>query len=91
MRQDQTQTEAQTVPAAGRLQYPHFPPDVYLQGPITRQSWSLRQHQGPRAILNAVERLANTYGPDCGRARQDLSIAEAQLRDCQARLGKPFL
>jgi hypothetical protein len=50
-----------------------------------------REHQGPRAVLNAVERLADAYGSECDRVRQDLSIAEAQLRDYQARVGKPFL
>jgi Helicase conserved C-terminal domain len=75
----------------GLVLHPHFPPDVYLQGAITRQSGSLREHQGPRAILNAVEHLAGSYGPDCDCVRQDLSIAEAQLRDYQARIGKPFL
>jgi hypothetical protein len=34
--------------------------------------------------------LAGGYGPDCVRVRQDLAIAESQLRDYQARLGKPF-
>ena len=38
-----------------------------------------------------MERLANAYAPDCERVRQDLSIAEAQLRDYQASIGKPFL
>jgi len=75
----------------GLVLHPQLPPDVYLQGAMTRQSGSLREHQGPRAILNAVERLATSYGPDCDRVRQDLSIAEAQLRDYQARIGKPFL
>jgi hypothetical protein len=50
-----------------------------------------REHQGPRAVLNALERLSGGYGSDCDRVRQDLAIAEAQLRDYQARLGKPFL
>jgi hypothetical protein len=49
-----------------------------------------REHQGPRAVLNALERLANGYGSDCERVRQDLGIAESQLRDYQARLGTPF-
>jgi len=75
----------------GLVLHPQFPPDVYLQGAITRQSGSLREHQGPRAVLNAVERLATTYAPDCDRVQQDLCIAEAQLRDYQARIGKPFL
>jgi hypothetical protein len=68
---------------------PHFGPDVYLEGATTVQS-SLREHQGPRAVLNAVERLATTYGPECSRVRQDLAIAESQLRDYQVRLGEPF-
>jgi N12 class adenine-specific DNA methylase len=70
--------------------HPQFPPDVYLEGSTTRQTSLSREHQGPRAVLNALERLANAYGSDCDRVRQDLSIAEAQLRDYQARLGKPF-
>jgi hypothetical protein len=41
-------------------------------------------------VLNALERLASGYGPECVRVRQELSIAESQLRDYQARLGKPF-
>jgi len=69
---------------------PHFGPEAYLEGAI-RQTWSLREHQGPRAVLNAVDRLASAYGPECTRVRQDLAIAESQLRDYQARLGKPFL
>jgi hypothetical protein len=40
--------------------------------------------------LNAVERLANAYGSECERVRQDLAIAESQLRDYQARVGNPF-
>ena len=49
-----------------------------------------REHHGPRAVLNALDRLAGGYEPRCDTARQDLAIAEAQLRDYQARLGKPF-
>jgi hypothetical protein len=67
-----------------------FPPDVYLEGSMTRQTALSREHQGPRAVLNAVDRLASNYGTECVRVQQDLSIAEAQLRDYQARLGKPF-
>jgi N12 class adenine-specific DNA methylase len=70
---------------------PHFPPDVYLEGAARRQSMLSREHHGPRAVLNAVERLVNAYGSECTRVRQDLAIAESQLRDYQARLGKPFL
>ncbi len=74
----------------GLVLHPQFPPDVYLEGAITRQSGLSRDHQGPRAVLNNLERLANGYGSECVRVRQDLTIAESQLRDYQARLGKPF-
>jgi hypothetical protein len=69
---------------------PDFPPDVYLEGETTRSAMLSREHQGPRAVLNALERLASEYGSECNRVRQDRAIAEAQLRDNRARLGKPF-
>jgi hypothetical protein len=74
----------------GLVLHAEFPPEVYLEGAISRQSGLSREHQGPRAVLNALERLAG-YGPECHRIRQDLAIAESQLRDYQARLGAPFL
>ena len=74
----------------GLVLHEQAPPDVYLEGAITRQSSLSKEHQGPRAVLNALERLA-TYGPECDRIRQDLAIAESQLRDYQARLDAPFL
>ena len=75
----------------GVVLHTHFPPEVYLEGSATRQTMLSREHQGPRAVLNALERLAGGYGADCERVRQDLAIAQSQLRDYQARLGKPFL
>ena len=74
----------------GIVLHEQAPPDVYLEGAITRQSALSPEHQGPRAVLNALERLA-TYGPECDRIRQDLAIAESQLRDYQARLGATFV
>jgi len=74
----------------GLVLHPQFPPDVYLEGAISRQSGLSRDHQGPRAVLNALERIATGYAAETVRARQDLSIAESQLRDYQARLGQPF-
>jgi hypothetical protein len=74
----------------GMVLHPQFSPDVYLEGALTRQTGLSREHQGPRAVLNALERLAGGYGPESVRTRQDLAIAEAQLRDYQARLGQAF-
>jgi len=74
----------------GMILHPQFSPDVFLEGAITRLSTLSRDHQGPRAVLNALERLATGYGSECVRVRQDLAIAESQLRDYRERLGKPF-
>ena len=75
----------------GLLRYPEFPAEVYLEGTVTRRSGLSRDHQGPRAVLNALERMAGSYGTECERIRKDLALAESQLRDYQARLGVPFL
>jgi hypothetical protein len=75
----------------GLILYPQFAAEVYLQGAARRHSGFLREHQGPRAVFNAIERLAGSYETECARLRQDLAIAESQLRDYQACLGKPFL
>ncbi len=75
----------------GMVLNPQWAPEVYLEGETTRHDTLSRDHHGPRAILNALERLVGAYGSECLRCQQDLSIAEAQLRDYQARLGKPFL
>ena len=69
---------------------PQWPPEVYLQGEATRQDSLSRDHHGPRAVLNSLERIANGYSSECARVRQNLAIAEAQLRDHQARFGTPF-
>lgn len=69
---------------------PHFPPSVFVEGKCFRQTSLSREHQGPRAVLNALERLAGSYASECDRVRHDLGIAESQLRDYQARLGQAF-
>jgi hypothetical protein len=74
----------------GLILHPQFPPELYLEGTMTRLSGLSREHHGPRAILNALERLAGSYGSECAFVRKDLNIAESQLRDYQACLGLPF-
>jgi N12 class adenine-specific DNA methylase len=74
----------------GVVLHPQYTPEVYLEGATVRQDTLSRQHQGPRAVLNALERLGSGYEREIARGRQDLAIAEGQLRDYQARLGNPF-
>jgi N12 class adenine-specific DNA methylase len=69
---------------------PEFPPNVYLEGETNRHSILSRDHQGPRAILNALERLASEYRHERSRVLENIAIAEAQLRDYRARLGTSF-
>ncbi len=75
----------------GIVLHPQFTPEVYLEGVTTRQSMLAKEHHGPRAMLNSLERLANGYNSQCETTQQDLTIAEGQLRDYQARIGTPFL
>jgi len=75
----------------GMVLHEHFASEVYLEGATTRQASLSREHHGPRAVLNALDRLAGSYGEQTDKARQDLALAQRQLRDYEARLGKPFL
>lgn len=75
----------------GLVLCPHFPPEVYLEGAATRTDRLTRGTHGPRAVLNALDRISTGYDGDISRLRQDLSIAESQLRDYQARVGRPFV
>jgi hypothetical protein len=74
----------------GLMRRPQFAPDVYLEGRTTRQTLLARDHPGPRAVLNELERMADSYHSVIAEVREDLAVAEGQLRDYRLRLGKPF-
>jgi len=74
----------------GIVLHPGGAADTYLEGAATRHGMLSRDHHGPRAVLNALERLADSYGGPLATARRDLEIAKAQLRDYEARLDQPF-
>jgi len=74
----------------GLIVHPQHASEVYLEGATSRDAMLSREHHGPRAVLNALERLASGYAAPCDSAQQDLAIAQAQLRDYQSRLGAPF-
>ncbi len=73
----------------GLILDPHWSPDVFLEGRTVRKD-SLQNFQGPQAVLNALERLGNSYPAACEGYRQELAVAQGQLRDFQARLGLLF-
>ncbi len=74
----------------GLVLQPGFGPDVYLEGAASRRESLSREHHGPRAVLNALERLAASYAAEVAHRSQELEVARSQLRDYQARLGKLF-
>lgn len=73
----------------GMVLHPNFPPDVYCEAQ-TRHRSQLGKNTGPRAVLNALDRLIDGLADEVNRAQQDLHIAESQLRDYQDRVGSPF-
>jgi hypothetical protein len=75
----------------GITMYPNSTFDLYLEGAASRATTLSRDHPGPRAILNGLERLVAGYPSHCKSAHEDLAIAEGQLRDYELRLGAPFL
>jgi hypothetical protein len=74
----------------GIVLHPLGAPDAYLEGAILRHTPLSRDSHGPRAVLNALDRLASGYEGQCASARQDFAISQGQLRDYEVRLGQPF-
>jgi hypothetical protein len=74
----------------GLVLYHHTSPELYLEGATVRQAGLSRDHQGPRAVLNALERLADGYAAECDRTQRDLNLRRSQLRDYQGNLHKSF-
>jgi hypothetical protein len=69
---------------------PFFSPEVYLGESGARRTTLTRDAHGPRAVVNALERLGGGYRPQIDTARHDLAIAESQLKDYESRLGLAF-
>jgi hypothetical protein len=89
--------ETRTVPLGqycglrfGLVQHPQGAPEVYVEGTLTRYTPLARDVHGPRALLNAVERLLSTAASERDKAIRDLTIAQGQLRDYETRLGAGF-
>ncbi|NCX98298.1 MAG: hypothetical protein EBX35_06915, partial [Planctomycetia bacterium] len=74
----------------GIVLHPSFPPEVYLEGEAHRRASLSRDHQGPKAVLNALERLAEGYDERIDKVRDEQALGQGQLRDYSTRLGVPF-
>jgi hypothetical protein len=69
---------------------PAHDPEICVEGATTRLGTLSREHHGPRAILNAVERVIDGYGAVRASTEKELALAQGQLRDYRARLGADF-
>jgi hypothetical protein len=65
-------------------------PEVYVQGAVHRRGRLSREFQGPRAVLNAVERVIEGYAAERDRTERDLAIDRSKLRDYRERKDGPF-
>lgn len=73
----------------GIIVHPLGHTDAYVKGHISRLT-TLRDNPGPRAILNAAERLIDGYSSERDDVRADIAVKEGQLRDYQSRIGAEF-
>ena len=74
----------------GLVVHPSGGTEVYLNGTTRCREQLVRDNPGPRAVLNALERLANGYEKGIGYLKAEIAVKGGQHRDYEARLGKPF-
>ena len=67
--------------AFGIVLNPQWSNEVYVEGAITRLDTLSRDSQGPRAVMNAVERIAGGYAAERETTKRNLTVAETQLQD----------
>jgi hypothetical protein len=65
-------------------------PSICVEGTATRFLDLSSNHPGPRAVMNAVARLVDSYELIRDRDREDLKIAQGQFHDYEARIGSMF-
>ncbi len=64
--------------------------DVYLTGETELRAPLSKESRGARAVLNALGRIAESYGERIEANTRELELCRTQLRDYEARLGRPF-
>ncbi|HVX12067.1 MAG TPA: DEAD/DEAH box helicase family protein [Pirellulales bacterium] len=74
----------------GLLLRPQAGPELIIEGATTCREAMARDHFGPRALVNAVLRLMKGYEERLTGTRDELVLAETQLRDYQSRFGAEF-
>jgi N12 class adenine-specific DNA methylase/SAM-dependent methyltransferase len=64
--------------------------DVYLAGEAVVRTPLSKESRGARAVLNALVRVAGSYDERVDAAARERDLARTQLRDYEARVGRPF-
>jgi N12 class adenine-specific DNA methylase len=62
--------------------------DVYLEGQAVRSG--MLNSLGPRAVMNGLGRVVDSYAEVIERTKQDRELAQRQLGDYEARIGRVF-
>jgi hypothetical protein len=76
---------------AGIILHPLGGTEVYLDGAVRCREHLFRDNPGPRAVLNALERVAdNSYKYDIRHLKAEIAVKEGQFKDYEARLGRIF-
>ena len=90
--QDRTSFELGTMRGLrfGVIKNRFTPAEVFLEGQGVRLASLSRDSQGPRAVLNALERLFGSLETRQQELHRELSLAEVKLRDYEARVGTSF-
>ena len=65
-------------------------PEAYIEGRVTLRDRLSRDQPGPRAVINAVERLVGRYEAEHAQTMRDMEIAQTRLRDFSARRESVF-
>jgi N12 class adenine-specific DNA methylase len=71
--------------------HPNGAADVVLQGEAEQFEALSKESQGPRAVWNALNRLADSFEERLSKSLENLQLMQNQLRDYHARLGQPFI
>jgi N12 class adenine-specific DNA methylase/adenine-specific DNA methylase len=74
----------------GLTLFPNSSSEVFLEGATTRTATLSRENTGPRAVLNALNRIVDSYPARIAESTKELAVAEQQLLDYHARLGDAF-
>ena len=74
----------------GMIMHPLGGTEVHLDGAVRCREMLMRDNPGPRAVLNALERLADGYEAGIHHLKADISVKVSHLRDYEGRIGKPF-